>query len=93
MLYMMRLPPIFCLRSLNEGIKIPEELKVIAFDDVEYSKLFSIPLSSYVQPCREFALAAVNTMLLRVKNPNHPYMRLFIKGEVVVRQSTRTVSR
>ena len=73
---------------ISEGIKIPEELKVIAFDDVEYAKLFSIPLSSYAQPCREFALAAVNTMLLRVKKPSHSNIRLFLKGELVIRQST-----
>ncbi len=74
---------------ISEGVNIPEEMKVIAFDDVEYAKLFSIPLSTYVQPCREIAFRAVNAMLLRVQNPSHPYIRLFVKGEVVVRQSTR----
>ncbi len=74
---------------INEGVKIPEEIKVIAFDDVEYAKLFSIPLSSYVQPCREIALRAANTMLLRIKNPTHPNIRLLVKGHVVPRQSTR----
>ena len=75
---------------ISEGVKIPEELKVIAFDDVEYAKLFSIPLSSYAQPTKEFALRAVDTMLYRVKNPKHPSIRLFIKGELVVRKSTRS---
>ena len=73
---------------IKEGVKIPEELKVIAFDDVEYAQLFSIPLSSYVQPVREFAFRAVTTMLQRVENPQHPNIRLLLKGELVIRQST-----
>ncbi len=74
---------------ISEGVKIPQEMKVIAFDDVEYAKLFSIPLSTYIQPCREIALRAVNTMLQRVNNPDHPNIRLFVKGRVIIRQSTR----
>ena len=73
----------------NLGITIPQDLKIIGFDDVKYSKLLSIPLSSYTQPCISIGRAAVNVMLQRMKNPEGPPVRHLIEGKLVERASTQ----
>lgn len=74
---------------ISLGIKIPEDLKIIGFDDVKYSKLLSIPLSSYTQPCLSIGRAAVNIMLQRLQNPDSPPVRHLIEGRLVERASTQ----
>ena len=71
------------------GIDIPGELKVCAFDDVKYAKLIRTPLTTYHQPCREIGTAAVDTMLSRVRNPDDSARRVLLKGELIVRKSTK----
>ena len=73
---------------LERGVKIPSELKVIAFDDVKYAKLLSIPLTTYRQPCIEIAQAAVNILLNRMKDPDLPPVTHQINGKLIIRQST-----
>ena len=54
----------------DRGVKIPEDLKISAFDDVKYAKLLKTPLTTYKQPCRDIGTAAIETMISRIKNPD-----------------------
>ena len=77
------------LRSLlDAGAKIPQEIKVCGFDDVKYASLLSVPLTTYRQPCQDIGRVAANVMIRRIRYPNMPVLRITLKGELVVRESS-----
>jgi DNA-binding LacI/PurR family transcriptional regulator len=50
--------------------------------------LLSVPLTTYRQPCRAIGLTAVQTMRARLLHPERPARRIFLKGELIIRESS-----
>lgn len=76
--------------ALAQGLRIPQDLRIIGLDDIPYASLFSVPLTTLRQPCREIGLAAMQTMLERLKQPDLPPRRITLEAALVVRQSCGT---
>ncbi|MGL6195556.1 MAG: substrate-binding domain-containing protein [Thermoguttaceae bacterium] len=53
-------------KLLNCNIRIPQDIRVVGLDDVRYSKLFSVPLTTLNQPCRAIGSFAVAAMERRI---------------------------
>jgi LacI family transcriptional regulator len=60
---------------------------VVGFDDVRYATLFSVPLTTMHQPCREIAATAFRAMLDRIADPALPPRTLVLSPRLVVRES------
>ena len=73
------------------GLRVPEDLSVTGFDDIDVSRATTPPLTTVRQPLREMGRVAV-TMLLRLLD-GHPHEALSIELEtqLVVRESTGPV--
>jgi DNA-binding LacI/PurR family transcriptional regulator len=69
------------------GIKVPEELSVIGFDDIYLSPYAIPPLTTIRQPKRELAYRAVEVIVKLVEGYKPP-RQVVINSELVVRQST-----
>jgi DNA-binding LacI/PurR family transcriptional regulator len=69
------------------GIGIPQDVRVIGMDDVAYASLLPVPLTTMHQPCRELGIAAMATMLERVRHPQRPARHLELECRLVVRKS------
>jgi two-component system NtrC family sensor kinase len=54
---------------------------------VRYAMLFSVPLTTIHQPCREIAVTAFHAMLERIADPALPPRSLIISPRLVVRES------
>jgi DNA-binding LacI/PurR family transcriptional regulator len=60
------------IRALNQaGRRIPADVSVIGFDDLEMAAIVNPPLTTIHQPKYEIGQAAVE-ILLRVSDPKHP---------------------
>ncbi|MDF7808649.1 GntR family transcriptional regulator [Pontiellaceae bacterium B12219] len=73
---------------LNLGADIPRALQVCGFDDVKYASLLSVPLTSYKQPCKDIGKAAVRVMLNRIHFPDSSALRITLKGQLIIRNSS-----
>jgi DNA-binding LacI/PurR family transcriptional regulator len=51
---------------LSIGQKIPEEIRIVGFDDVKYARLLPVPLTTQHQPCRDIGRVALGIMLDRI---------------------------
>lgn len=69
------------------GLRIPQEVRVIGVDDIPYASLFSVPLSTLRQPCRDIGIAAMQTMLERIRQPDLPARRISLEASLMVRES------
>lgn len=72
---------------LARGVRIPDDVRVVGLDDVKYSNLFSVPLTTLNQPCRAIGAAAVETMMRRLENQNMPARDVLLGTVLVERKS------
>jgi LacI family transcriptional regulator len=78
------------IRALHEaGLRVPDDVSVIGFDDV-LSAPFGIPsLTTIRQPLREMGQLGAEFLLNRINHPKAPYpQQVVMQPELVVREST-----
>jgi GntR family transcriptional regulator, arabinose operon transcriptional repressor len=76
------------MRSLiGLGVRIPNQVSLVGFDDVSYAKFLSVPLTTIRQNCQQIGEAAIELMLDRMENPARPGVDLLVPFELVVRES------
>ena len=81
------------MRTLERlSVRIPEDLKMVGFDDVKYASLLSVPLTTIHQPCADIGAAAIRTMVERVHNPKLPSRDILLNFGLVVRESSASAS-
>jgi DNA-binding LacI/PurR family transcriptional regulator len=78
------------IRALHEaGLRVPDDVSVIGFDDV-LSAPYGIPsLTTIRQPLRDMGKAGAECLINRINHPNANYPRqVVVQPELVVREST-----
>lgn len=83
-----------CIRTaIENGIRIPDDLSVIGFDNVEISQITSPPLTTVDQPKYEIGKAAIEILLkLMAKHSICEPEHRIIGVRLIERQSCRRVS-
>jgi LacI family transcriptional regulator len=69
-------------------LSLPGDLAVAAFDDVNYSTLLSVPLTTMRQPCSAIARGAVDAILARIREPYLPTRQILFAADLVIRKSS-----
>ncbi len=72
---------------LAKGVKIPEETKIVGFDDLPISSYLPIPLTTVRQPVKDIAHEAFRTMITRREDPNMPAKDVLLTAQLIVRES------
>lgn len=77
-----------CMRALKErGIKIPEDVSVIGFDNMPFCDILDPPLSTLDVPKHEFGTLAVKQLIHRIRNKKHSHSRIQITPKLYERNS------
>jgi LacI family transcriptional regulator len=77
------------LRAAREaGIRVPEDISVVGFDDVPEASYVDPTLTTVRQPLREMGRAAVSRLLDLLVDPAVPPQRIVLGTELIVRGST-----
>ena len=99
-LAMKRVPSaIFCHNDLTAigvmqellalGVKIPEEISVLGFDDIIFARSAPVPLTTMSQPAYEIGYSATELLISEFDQPNsHIHKRVLFQPQLVVRAST-----
>ena len=69
------------------GRRIPEDIRMVGIDDVEYAALLPVPLTTLRQPTHEIGQVALGVMLERVARTDLPARDVLLQCELVVRDS------
>ncbi|MCX6877645.1 MAG: GntR family transcriptional regulator [Verrucomicrobia bacterium] len=69
------------------GIKVPDDLRLVGFDNALFASLMTVPLTTIEQPCRDIAITAFNAMRDRISDPTLPPRTLLLTPRLVVRES------
>lgn len=81
------------IHALREaGHRVPEDVSVVGFDDIQSAAFQNPALTTVRQPLREMGVIAAETLLRRIDSPaKGPYPKaITIEPELIVRASTAT---
>ena len=89
-----RSAPTTCSRSacsstrIGAGLRVPEDLAIVGFDDIEFAAAAAVPLTSVRQPRQELGRAAAQLVLAEATDADHLHQRVLFQPELVARAST-----
>jgi len=71
----------------EKGMRIPEDISIIGFDDIPQSSIIHPALTTVRQPLRNMGSVATQMLLDLLKNPLTPSRRIELPTGLVVRDS------
>jgi DNA-binding LacI/PurR family transcriptional regulator len=86
------------IRALREaGLRVPEEVSVVGFDDIESAAFQSPGLTTVRQPLRKMGRMAAQVILRRIGRPDEKFdgepFQLVVEPELIIRGTTAAVPR
>jgi LacI family transcriptional regulator len=72
----------------GHGIRVPEEIAIIGFDDIDFASAAVVPLSSVRQPSQLMGETALRILLSEIDDPDSAAQQVVFTPELVVRAST-----
>lgn len=84
---------VFAAAAINAahhcGLRVPEDLSVIGFDNVETSRITSPTLTTISQPTFQLGQQSCAMLLEKINNPYISSRQLLLDTELIIRGSTR----
>ena len=75
------------------GIRVPQELAIVGYDDIDFAAAAAVPLTSIRQPRHELGGAAARLLLEEATaEDGHEHERVLFTPELIVRGSTMTAA-
>ncbi|MFC2133984.1 LacI family DNA-binding transcriptional regulator [Bacteroidota bacterium] len=71
----------------SKGLKIPEEIAIIGFDDMPWSISLNPPLTAVSQPGYEIGRSAAEMLFQRIADPTRGNVKLELKTKLIIRSS------
>ncbi|WP_067176959.1 LacI family DNA-binding transcriptional regulator [Microtetraspora niveoalba] len=75
---------------LQGGVRVPGDVSIIGYDDIDFAAASAVSLSSVRQPTHRLGRLATELLLDECDNPEgHAHQQIMFQPELVVRESTR----
>ncbi|GGV24327.1 LacI family transcriptional regulator [Actinomadura cremea] len=76
---------------LQAGVKVPTDVAIMGYDDIEFSAAAAVPLSSVRQPTYQLGRIATELLLEECddEGAGHAHQQVMFQPELVVRESSR----
>ncbi|MDL2236384.1 LacI family transcriptional regulator [Christensenellaceae bacterium OttesenSCG-928-K19] len=76
------------MKALKErGVRIPEDVRVTGYDDIELADYLSVPLTTMSQPKYEIGKEGVRMLLERIDEPDGMPKQIILQSRLVIRES------
>lgn len=78
------------MRAFREyGVRIPEDISIVSFDNIAMDEYYPIPLTSVVNPVGQMGITAVKILLDAVtKGKEHVVQNVSLQSRLIIRNST-----
>ncbi|MFI6923433.1 LacI family DNA-binding transcriptional regulator [Nonomuraea spiralis] len=75
---------------LRAGVRVPGDVALMGYDDIDFAAASAVSLSSMRQPTYQLGRIATELLLDECDNPDtHPHQHIMFQPELVVRESTQ----
>jgi len=75
-------------QSIASGLRVPDDLGIVGYDDIEFAAAAAVPLTSVRQPRRKLGDKAAELVMLEASELNHQHEHIMFVPELVARAST-----
>ncbi len=76
------------VRAIHDaGLRIPDDVAIVGFDDLPMAKLPDPPLTTVRQPIYQFGFQAVEVLIDQIVNGLKPVRRIIMDTELIIRNS------
>ena len=76
-------------RALTQGgIKVPDDIALVGYDDVDFAANWIVPLTSISQPTALMGEQAARLLIDHATNPEHEHERIVLQPRLIVRRSS-----
>jgi len=75
-----------CIMSL--GLSVPDDISVTGFDDLDFARMFSVPITTVRQNMVQIGYEAVNLIIESIRNGRNIKAKKVVPVELVVRETT-----
>ena len=72
---------------LRNGVRVPEDVRVVGFDDLPIDSSLPVSLTTVRQPISTLAYESIRTIIDRIEHPTLPARDIMVKTELVIRES------
>jgi GntR family transcriptional regulator of arabinose operon len=76
-----------CNAAKSEGIRVPQDLSLVGFDNDEFARINEVPLTTVAQPFREMGARAASLLIDKLRGVGSGLERILLPTHLVVRQS------
>ena len=74
---------------LNQKVRIPEQVSLLGYDDIEFAPSAAVPLSSIAQPTYQMGITAADLLLSECEEgQTHEHQQIRFQPQLVERKST-----
>lgn len=77
----------------NAGLRIPDDMSIVGFDDIKEAQLTHPSLTTVCQPLYEMGRLATRMVLDQIADPNTPRERVELPTSLVVRETSQRLAR
>lgn len=77
-------------QAVSNGIRVPQDLAIVGYDDIEFASAAVVPISSVRQPRFDVGRTAAELVLAESTEPDHTHRQVLFDPELVARASSLT---
>ncbi len=75
--------------AISTGRRVPDDIALLGYDDIEFAADAAVPLSSIRQPTLHIGRTAAQLLVEECDHPrSHAHQQIMFRPELVVREST-----
>ena len=74
---------------MHSGVRVPEDISVISFDNIPFAEMFSPALTTIHCPAKEMGQIAAKLLLNKLTNDTQASVRVKLEPRLVVRESVK----
>ena len=84
----------FLQEMTRQGLRVPQDVAIVGYDDIDFAAAAAVPLSSVRQPREQLGRTAAELLLDEVENGRgHGHRQVVFEPELVVRESSARARR
>jgi LacI family fructose operon transcriptional repressor len=72
----------------DSGLKVPEDVAIVGFDETTWGVLVDPPITVIAQPTAEIGRTATELLFERIREPAHSSRKVILKGSLMERNSS-----
>lgn len=77
--------------AFDMGLRVPQDLAIIGFDDIDFASFTIPPLTTIAQPKHEMGRLAIQLLMDRMTNKDHQFEHTCLNTQLIIRGSCGAV--